>query len=381
MIEPFTSDEEALSKLVRNFARREIAPFVPEMEEKDCFPHDIVKKMGELGLMGISVPEQWGGSGAGYRSTIIAIHEISKVSAAVGVILSVHTSVGTNPILYYGNDSQKNKYLPKLASGESIGAFALTEPSAGSDSGSIRTTAVKRGDSYYLNGTKTFITNGGYAGSYIVFAVTDPSLGAKGISAFIVEDGTTGFSIGKREKKLGLLGASTTELIFDEAEVAAEGLLGGEGDGYSIALSCLEAGRIGIAAQSLGIAEAALSHSLAYARQRRQFGKPIASHQMIACKLADMATGVEAARLLLYRAASLKASGAPCGKEASMAKRFCSDAAMEAATEAVQIFGGYGYMKEYPVERLFRDAKVTQIYEGTNEIQRLVISKHLMKGG
>ncbi|MCR2803845.1 acyl-CoA dehydrogenase [Paenibacillus soyae] len=375
----FTEEQEALRRMVRDFARREIAPLVPVMEEKDEFPLAAVKKMGQLGLMGIAVPEQWGGAGADYLSTIIAIHEISRVSAAVGVILSVHASVATQPILSHGDEEQKRRYLPKLAAGEFIGAFALTEPSAGSDASGIRTTAEKRGEQYVLNGIKTFITNGGYADTFLTFAVTDHTKGAKRLSAFIVERGTPGLSVGRSERKLGLHGSSTTELVFEDVALPASQLLGAEGEGLRIALDHLEGGRIGIAAQALGIAEAALGYSIEYAKRRRQFGKPIAEHQAIAFKLADMATNIEAARLLLYQAASLRSRGIRCPKEASMAKRFCSDAAMHAAAEAVQIHGGYGYMRDYPVERLFRDAKVTQIYEGTNEIQRLVISKHVLK--
>ncbi|MEK3882609.1 acyl-CoA dehydrogenase [Paenibacillus sp. PL2-23] len=375
----FSEEQEALRHMVRDFARREITPLIPAMEENDEFPLAVVRKMGELGLMGIAIPEQWGGAGADYLSSIIAIHEISRVSAAVGVILSVHASVATQPILSYGDDVQKQRYLPKLAGGQYIGAFALTEPSAGSDASGIRTTAEKRNGRYVLNGTKSFITNGSYADTFLTFAVTDPARGAKRLSAFIVERGTEGLSIGKNERKLGLHGSSTTELSFIDAEVPASQLLGTEGDGLRIALDHLEGGRIGIAAQALGIAEAALDYSIQYAKKRRQFGKPIAEHQAIAFKLADMATNIEAARLLLYQAAELRSQGARCPKEASMAKRFCSDTAMYAAAEAVQIHGGNGYMREYPIERLFRDAKVTQIYEGTNEIQRLVISKHVLK--
>lgn len=381
MLLPLTSEQEALRAMVRDFAKREVAPRVRDMEEKDEFPLPLIRKMGELGLMGIAVPEQYGGAGADYLSSVIAIHELSKVSAAVGVIVSVHSSVGTNPILYDGSDEQRSRFVPRLASGEALGAFALTEPSAGSDSASIRMTAVKQGDRYILNGTKSFITNGGYADTYVTFAVTDRTKGTKGISAFIVEKGTLGLTVGKREKKLGLHGSSTTELVFDNAEVPADCLIGREGDGFRIALSHLDAGRIGIAAQALGIAEAALACSFEYAGKRHQFGKPISSHQAIAFKLADMATNVEAAKLLVYQAAALRSRGLPCGKEASMAKRFSSDTALACATEAVQIHGGYGYMRDYPAERLFRDAKVTQIYEGTNEIQRLVIFKHMLKEG
>jgi acyl-CoA dehydrogenase len=374
----FSEEHEMMRRMVRDFAQKEIAPFVPVMEETEQFPRHIVKKMGETGLMGIPVPEEWGGAGADFISYILAIHEISKVSATVGVILSVHTSVGTNPILYFGSDEQKRKYLPKLASGEYLGAFALTEPQAGSDAGNIRTTAVRKGDEYILNGSKVFITNGGEADIYITFAVTDPAKGRKGISAFIVEKDTPGFTVGKKEKKMGLFGSNTTELIFDNARVPAQNLLGQEGSGFAIAMANLDSGRIGIAAQALGIAEAAVQYATEYAKERQQFGQAIIKQQAVAFKLADMATLAEAARLLVYRAAFLRSRGLPCGMEASMAKMFASDAAMKNATEAVQIFGGYGYTREYPVERLFRDAKVTQIYEGTTQIQHIVIAKHLL---
>jgi acyl-CoA dehydrogenase len=371
-------EQEMMRRMVRDFAQKEIAPFVPVMEETDQFPRQILKKMGEMGLMGIPIAEEWGGAGADFISYILAIHEISKVSATVGVILSVHTSVGTNPILYFGTEEQKRKYVTKLASGEYLGAFALTEPHAGSDASSIRTTAVKKGDEYILNGNKVFITNGGEADTYIAFAVTDSTKGTKGISAFIVDKDTPGFTVGKKEKKMGLHGSYTTELVFDNARVPAANLLGQEGEGFCIAMANLDSGRIGIAAQALGIAEAAVQYATEYARERKQFGQPIGKQQAIAFKLADMATKAEVARLLVYRAAWLRSQGISCGMEASMAKRFATDSAMELATEAVQIFGGYGYTREYPVERLFRDAKVTQIYEGTNEIQRIVIAKHLL---
>lgn len=371
-------EHEMMRRMVRDFAQKEIAPFVPVMEETDQFPRHILQKMGEMGLMGIPVAEEWGGAGADFLSYIIAIHEISKVSATVGVILSVHTSVGTNPILYFGTDEQKRKYVTKLAVGKYLGAFALTEPHAGSDASSIRTSAVRQGDEYILNGNKVFITNGGEADTYITFAVTDSSKGTKGISAFIVEKDTPGFTVGKKEKKMGLHGSYTTELVFENARVPAGNLLGDEGEGFTIAMANLDTGRIGIAAQALGIAEAALHHATAYAKERKQFGQPIGKQQAVAFKLADMATKAEAARLLVYRAAWLRSQGKACGMEASMAKRFATDTAMQLATEAVQVFGGYGYTREYPVERLFRDAKVTQIYEGTNEIQRIVIAKHLL---
>ncbi|WP_124728535.1 acyl-CoA dehydrogenase [Staphylospora marina] len=376
----FTEEQEMMRKMVRDFARAEIAPHVEAMDEEDRFPREVVNKMAELGLMGIPVPEEWGGAGADFISYILALEEISRVSATVGVILAVHTSVGTMPILRYGTDEQKKKYVTRLASGEYLGAFALTEPQAGSDASALRTTARKEGDKYILNGSKVFITNAGEADTYVTFAVTDPEKGPKGISAFIVEKDTPGFRVGKKEKKMGLGGSNTCELIFEEAEVPAENLLGREGQGYEIALSNLAGGRIGIGAQALGIATAAYEHALAYAKERKQFGKPLSKIQAIQFKLADMATRIEAARLLIYRAADLRQQGHNCKLEASMAKMFASDTAMQVTTEAVQIFGGYGYTREYPVERLFRDAKITQIYEGTNEIQRIVISNELIKG-
>ena len=373
----FTEEQEMVRKMVRDFAETEIAPFVEKMEDGE-FPREILKKLADLGLMGMTIPEEYGGAGMDFPSYIIAINELSRVSATIGVILSVHTSVGTNPILYFGTEEQKQKYVTKLASGEYLGAFALTEPSAGSDAGSLKTRAIKKDDHYVLNGAKVFITNGGEADTYIVFASTNPELGRKGISAFIVEKDTPGFIIGKDEHKMGLYGSKTVQLTFEDAKVPAENLLGQEGEGFKIAMANLDVGRIGIAAQSLGIAEAALQHATAYAKEREQFGKPIALQQGVGFKLADMATAVEGAKLLTYRAANLRALGKPCGKEASMAKLFASQTAMNVAIEAVQVYGGYGYTKDYPVERFFRDAKVCEIYEGTSEIQRLVIGKHLL---
>lgn len=372
----FTQEQQMLQKMVREFAKNEIAPFVERMEKGE-FPRDILKKMGDLGLMGIPVSEEYGGSGLDFLSYIITIHEISKVSATVGVILSVHTSVGTNPILYFGTEEQKRKYIPKLASGHYLGAFCLTEPNAGSDAASLKTRAERKENHYVLNGSKVFITNGGEADTYIVFASTNPAKGRKGISAFIVEKGTPGFIIGKDEHKMGLYGSRTTQISLEDCLVPAENLLGSEGEGFSIAMANLAAGRIGIAAQSLGIAEAALEEAVSYAKTRIQFGKPIASQQGIAFKLADMATNVEASKLLTYQAAYLRSQNISCGKQASMAKLFASSTAMNVATEAIQVLGGYGYTKDYAAERYFRDAKVCEIYEGTSEIQRIVISKHL----
>jgi len=372
----FTEEQEMMRKMVRDFAQKEITPFIEKMEKGE-FPRDIVRKMGALGLMGIPVPEKYGGAGMDFTSYIIAIHELSKVSAAVGVILSVHTSVCTNPILYFGTEEQQQKYIPKLASGEYLGAFCLTEPSSGSDAASLKTRAVKKGDHYVLNGSKVFITNGGEADVYIVFATTDPALGTKGIAAFIVEKNTPGFIVGKDEKKMGLHGSRTVQLTFEDLHVPAANMLGQEGEGFRIAMANLDVGRIGIATQALGITEAAFEAATAYAKTRHQFGKPIAAQQGIAFKLADMATSVEAAKLLVYRAADLRSKGLKCTLEASMAKLFTTKTAVDVTTEAIQVFGGYGYTEDYPVERFFRDAKVTEIYEGTSEIQRIVISKHL----
>ncbi len=374
-----TEEQEMMRKMVRDFARNEVAKEVERMELEDRFPEEIVNRMGELGLLGIPVSEKYNGAGMDYVSYIIAIHELSKVSATLGVILSVHTSVGTFPILKFGTEKQKNFYIPKLATGEYLGAFALTEPGAGSDAANLKTRAVKDGDDYILNGSKIFITNGGYADTYITFAVTDPNSGSKGISAFIVEKDTPGFEIGKAEKKMGLHGSSTVSLTFDQCRVPKSQLLGEEGEGYKIALANLNIGRIGIAAQALGIAEASLEAATAYAKEREQFGKPIAHQQGISFKLANMATSVEAARLLVYNAATSYENGENQPKEASMAKKFASQTAVETSIEAVQVFGGYGYTKDYPVERYMRDAKITQIYEGTTEIQNIVISRELLK--
>ncbi|MFD1064554.1 acyl-CoA dehydrogenase [Oceanobacillus locisalsi] len=377
MITTQTEEQKMLVKMVQDFAQDEIAKEVERMEERDRFPEEIIKKMGNLGLMGIPVPEEYGGAGMDFGSYIRVIHELSKVSATIGVILSVHTSVGTNPILYFGTEEQKQKYIPKLASGEYLGAFALTEANSGSDASGLKTTAKLVDDMYVLNGSKVFITNGEYADTFITFARTSEE--RDGISAFIVEKDSPGLSIGKNEKKMGLKGSSTVELTFEQCRIPKENLLGREGEGFNIAMANLNIGRIGIAAQGLGIAEAALDYAVSYAKEREQFGKPIAANQGISFKLAEMATNVEAAKLLTYQAAQRIEMQQTCIKETSMAKLTATKTAMQNAIEAVQIYGGYGYTKEYPVERLFRDAKVTEIYEGTNEIQRIVISKELLK--
>nr|WP_144927094.1 acyl-CoA dehydrogenase [Paenibacillus bovis] len=374
----FTEEQLMMRSMVQDFARTEIEPLIPSMEAGK-FPRSIIDKMGKLGLMGITIPEKYDGVEMDFNSYIIALHELSKVSATIGVILSVHTSVGTNPIVYFGTEDQKQKYVTKLARGELLGAFCLTEPGAGSDAANIKTQAVLKDDHYIINGSKAFITNGGEADVYIVFAVTNPQVGNKGISAFIVEKKTPGFIIGKDEKKMGLHGSKTVQLTFENMKVPIENRLGKEGDGFKIALSNLNIGRIGIAAQALGIAEAALNTAINYAKERKQFGKSIAQHQGIAFKLADMSTAVEAARLLVYRAAHLCASEESCAQEVSMAKLFASKTAVQVTTDAIQIHGGYGFTEDYPVERYFRDAKITEIYEGTSEIQQIVISKYLLR--
>jgi len=375
-----TKDQRDLQQMVRDFAQNEIAPIAAEIDRTDEFPRDLIRKMGELGLMGIPIPEEYDGVGADFTSYMLAIEEISYASASVGVILAVHTSVGTMPILNFGTEEQKQKYVPAMARGELIGAFGLTEPGAGSDASGIRTRAVKDGDNYVLNGSKVFITNGEVADVFVVFAVTDPEKGSHGVSAFIVERGTSGFSVGKKEHKMGMNGSGTVELIFDNAVVPATQLLGQEGEGFKIAMSNLDGGRIGIGAQALGIARAAFDAARDYTKERKQFGKSIADFQAVQFMLADMATKIEASRLMIYNAASLRQEKLPCSKQASMAKYYASDTAMYVTTEAVQLFGGYGYSKEYPVERFMRDAKVTQIYEGTNQIQRVVVAKNLLKG-
>lgn len=372
----FTSEQHMIKKMVADFSEKEVAAAVPNMEKGE-FPRGLLKQMADLGLMGIPVPQAYGGGGLDFVSYMIAIHEISKVSPALGVILSVHTSVGTNPIVVFGTEDQKQKYVKKLATGEYLGAFCLTEPSAGSDAASLKTKAERKGDHYLLNGSKLFITNGGEADTYIVFAKTNPERRSRGMSAFIVEKTMEGFSVGKDEHKMGLHGSRTVQLHFENMQVPVENRLGEEGEGFRIAMANLNAGRIGIAAQAVGIAEGALTAAKNYANERYQFGKLILSQQGIAFKLADMETAVESAKLLMYRAAFLYDQKLPCKKEASMAKLFASQTAMNVAIDAIQVLGGYGYMKDYPVERYFRDAKVCEIYEGTSEIQRIVISSQL----
>ncbi|APC49777.1 acyl-CoA dehydrogenase [Virgibacillus halodenitrificans] len=374
-----TDEQEMLRKMVRDFATKEVEPTAAERDEEERFDREIFDKMGELGLTGIPWPEEYGGIGADYVSYVIAVEELSRVCASTGVTLSAHLSLASWPIFKYGNEEQKKTFLYRLATGEALGAYALSEPGAGSDVVSMKTTAKDDGDHYILNGSKVWITNGGVADIYIVFAKTDADAKHKGISAFIVEKGTEGFTFGKKEKKLGIRSSPTTELIFENCRIPKENMLGAEGEGFKIAMTTLDGGRNGIAAQALGIAQGALDAAVDYAKEREQFGKPIATNQGISFKLADMATDVEASRLLTYQAAWLESQGLPYGKASAMSKLFAGDAAMRTTVEAVQVFGGYGYTKDYPVERYMRDAKITQIYEGTNEIQRLVIGRMLTK--
>jgi butyryl-CoA dehydrogenase len=374
-----SEEHEMIRKMVRDFAKNEVAPTAAERDEEERFDRGIFDKMAELGLAGIPWPEQYGGIGSDYLAYVIAVEELSRVCASTGVTLSAHTSLAGWPVFKFGTEEQKQKYLRPMAEGKSIGGYGLTEPSSGSDAGGMRTTARRDGDQYILNGSKIFITNGGVADYYIVFALTEPEQKTKGTTAFIVEKDFPGFSVGKKEAKLGIRSSPTTEIIFEDCRVPAENVLGEEGSGFKIAMMTLDGGRNGIAAQAVGIAQGALDAAVEYAKERKQFGKPIIDQQGIGFKLADMATSVEAARLLTYQAAWLESEGLPYGKESAMSKLFAGDAAMRVTTEAVQVFGGYGYTKDYPVERFMRDAKITQIYEGTQEIQRLVISRMLAK--
>ncbi len=371
--------QKMIQKMVREFAEKEIAPIAAELDKKAEYPTKILEKMAKLGLLGIIIPSEYGGAGLDMISYAIVIEEISRRCASTGVITSVHNSLTAWPITKYGTDDQKKKYLPSLANGEKIGAFAGTEANAGSDLGAMKTTAVLKGNNYIINGDKTFITSGSEAGIIIIFAVTDKNAGNKGISAFIIENSFKGYKVGSVFEKLGINASKTSELIFENMEVPKENLLGKEGEGFKIALSALDGGRIGIASQAVGIAQAALDECIEYSKQRQQFGKPIAQFQAIQWMIADMATRIEAARYLVYSAAYKKDINERYTKEAAMAKLFASEVAVETVIKAVQIHGGYGYTKEYTVERLFRDAKITEIYEGTSEVQRMVIAGSLLK--
>ncbi|MDR1591546.1 MAG: acyl-CoA dehydrogenase [Prevotellaceae bacterium] len=374
-----TKTEQLFLQMIRAFADKEVKPLAAEVDEHERFPEETVAKMAKTGLMGIPVPTQYGGAGGNNLLYSIAVEELSRVCATTGVILSAHTSLCMAPILENGTEEQRQKYLPKLASGEWIGAFGLTEPNAGTDAATQQTTAVKEGDGWTLNGSKIFITNAGYAHVYVIFAMTDKSLGNKGISTFIVERGTPGFSIGKKEQKLGIRGSATCELIFENCRIPADNLLGKEGKGFGIAMKTLDGGRIGIASQALGIAQGALDETVRYTKERKQFGKSIAAFQNTQFQLADLKTKIEASRLLVRAAAWKKDQGLPYSADAAMCKLFAAETAMEMTTKAVQFHGGYGYTREYPVERMMRDAKITEIYEGTSEVQRMVIASQLLK--
>lgn len=372
-------EQVMLQKLVAEFAEKEVKSGVEERDEKEEFSRELYDSLGELGVTGVCFPEEYGGASGDNLSYILAVEELSKVDDGLGISLSATVSLCASPIFAYGTEEQKKKYLTPLADGTKMGAFGLTEPNAGTDTAAQQTTAVLDGDHYILNGSKIFITNAGEAEIYVVFAMTDKSKGTKGISAFILGKGMPGFTFGKKEHKLGIKTSITMELVMQDVRVPKENLLGKEGEGFKIAMTTLDGGRIGVAAQALGIAQAALEHAVKYSKERVQFGKPIAHNQAIAFMLADMAANIEAARLLVYRAVWLKDQGKSYSKEAAIAKMFASDTAMAVTTDAVQIFGGYGYSREYPVERLMRNAKITQIYEGTNQVQRMVISSALLR--
>ncbi|HOL16370.1 MAG TPA: acyl-CoA dehydrogenase [Bacillota bacterium] len=374
-----TEEQLMIRESVREFAQKEVAPRAIEMDRNGEIPLELIQKMARMGFLGIPIPEEYGGEGGSFLSYIIAIEELSRACASTGVTVETHTSLGTEPILNWGTEEQKKKYLPRLASGEMIGSFALTEPNAGSDAGGLETVAVEEEDCWVLNGSKIFISNSGLADLCIVMAMTDKSKGTKGISAFIVETSTPGFIIGKQEDKMGIRASKTAALTFEDCRVPKENLLGKPGEGFKIALHSLDGGRVAIAAQALGIAKCAYDRALEYAKERVQFGKPIASFQAIQMMLAEMATEIQAARMLTYHAAWLKDQGERITKEAAMAKYYASSVAMKQSTNAVQIFGGYGYIRENGVERLMRDAKITEIYEGTNEIQKIVIAGQILR--
>ena len=395
----FSEQHLAVRDMVRDFARSEVAPVARELDAKGKFPWENVKRMGELGLLGVPWPEDLGGAGLDLMAYLLAIHEMAKVDASHAITISAHTTLGTSPIVNYGTDAQRERFVPILASGRVLGGFGLTEPSAGSDAGGTRTRAVRDGDVYVLNGSKIFITHGGVGEIFVVTAVTDPSQGTKGISSFILTKETCdiatarelgighdpslvpmpGFRSGKKEDKLGWRASDTRELVFEDVEVPAENLLGEEGEGFVNFMRTLDSGRVGIAALSLGIAEGAYEEAVKYASVRRQFGRAISEFQGISFQLADMATEIEAGKHLTYHAAWLAMQGKPFGKQAAMAKLYCSELAMRATIKAIQVHGGYGYTKDYPVERMMRDAKICEIGEGTSEIQRMVIARHILK--
>jgi alkylation response protein AidB-like acyl-CoA dehydrogenase len=372
-----SEDQREIQRLAREFAQAEIEPHAADWDRAHTFPRELIAKLAELGFMGVCIPEEYGGVGADFLSYILVLEELSRADAGVGVTVAVHTSAVTLPILNFGSDEQRSRFVPPLARGEAVGAFALTEPGAGSDAGSLRTAATPNGDGWTISGSKQWITNGGFGGTVLLFARTDPDTpGAKGVSAFIVDGGDVEAT--REEEKLGLNSSSTVDLVIDGAQIGRDRLLHEEGKGFTVAMATLDGGRIGIAAQALGIAQAAYDVAREYALERRQFGKRIADFQAIQWKLADMATELDAARLLVYRAAWLKQEGKPHTEEGAKAKLFASEMARRQTAEAIQILGGYGYTKEFPVERYYRDAKITEIYEGTSEIQRLVIARSIL---
>jgi alkylation response protein AidB-like acyl-CoA dehydrogenase len=376
-----TPEQEAIRQMVREFAEAEIRPVVSYYDETQEFPHQLFAKMGELGLLGILVPPEYGGAGLGYMEFALITEELARVCPAIALSVAAHNGLCTNHILSFGSEELKRRYLPELASGKALGAWALTEPGSGSDAAALRTTARREGDVYILNGSKSFTTHGGVGSIAVVMALTDPQRGRYGISAFVLEKGMPGFSAGKKENKLGMRASDTTTLLLDNVRVPAENLIGTEGEGYRQALYVLDGGRISIAALAVGLAQGALEHALQYALQRQQFGQPLVEFQAIQMKLARLSTELEAARLLTYRAAWLRQQGRSVRLEAAQAKLFASELAVRAAEEAVQIFGGYGYVKDYPVEKLYRDAKLLTIGEGTSEIQRLIIARQLLHTG
>lgn len=374
-----SKEQELVKQMVREFAINEVKPIAAEIDETERFPMENVKKMAKLGMFGIPFPVQYGGAGGDGLSYTLAVEELSKVCGTTGVILSAHVSLCAAVIQAFGNEEQKQKYLIPLAKGEKLGAFGLTEPNAGTDAAGQQTIAIPDGEDYIINGSKIFITNGGVADVFIVFAMTDRSKGTKGITAFILEKGMSGFSIGKVENKLGIRASSTTELVFENCRVPKANMIGQEGKGFGIAMKTLDGGRIGIAAQALGLAEGALEEAINYMKDRKQFGKPLSAFQGLQWMIAEMDVKIEAARELVYKAAWCKDNGLPYSLEAARAKLFASEVAMEVTTKAVQIFGGYGYTKEYPVERMMRDAKITEIYEGTSQVQKMVIAANVIK--
>ena len=374
-----SNEHKLIRTMYREFAETEVKPIAEEVDETEEFPVETVKKLARYGFMGIPIPKKYGGAGADNLAYAMAVEELSKVCGTTGVIVSAHTSLCAVPILEHGTEEQKQKYLVPLAKGEKLGAFGLTEANAGTDAAAQQTTAVLDGDHYILEGNKIFITNAGEADIYVIMAMTDKSKGTRGISAFIVEAGTEGFSIGKKESKMGIRGSSTCELIFENCRIPKENLLGREGKGFGIAMKTLDGGRVGIAAQALGLAQGAFDETVAYTKERVQFGRAISKFQNTQFQLATMDMKTEAARLLVYKAAFYKDSKMSYSKEAAMAKLYASEISMEVTSQAIQLHGGYGYTREYPVERMHRDAKITEIYEGTSEVQRMVISAHLLK--